>query len=264
MQYVLAVYLPGLLLGGLAFWWSMTHGLWWATLIGWALVSGLGIAVGFHRIYSHKTHELPEWLDNLILLLGTLGGQGSSISWVAVHRGYHHRFSDTPKDLHSPVNGFWNSVIGWYWKLTPETINHKYAVDLLRRPNHVLVHRHYIIHLWSCVVFIAALYPLFGWTPLFLYGSVLFISLVQDNLVNSLCHLTKVGYANFDVGDRSRNFWLLGYFGWGQGWHNNHHALPAQFDFGVKWWEFDPCRLWLPFLKLFGATARVEKTNGIA
>jgi fatty-acid desaturase len=41
-------------------------------------------------------------------------------------------------------------------------------------------------------------------------------------------------------------------------------ALPAKFDFGVKWWEFDPCRLWLPFLKLFGATARVEKTNGIA
>jgi stearoyl-CoA desaturase (delta-9 desaturase) len=99
---------------------------------------------------------------------------------------------------------------------------------------------------------------------LFLYGSVLFASLVQDNLVNSLCHLTRVGYANFDVGDRSRNFWLLGYFGWGQGWHNNHHALPAKFDFGVKWWEFDPCRLWLPFLKLFGATARVEKTNGIA
>jgi len=25
----------------------------------------------------------------------------------------------------------------------------------------------------------------------------------------------------------------------GEGWHNNHHAHPADAQFGKKWWEFD-------------------------
>jgi stearoyl-CoA desaturase (delta-9 desaturase) len=51
----------------------------------------------------------------------------------------------------------------------------------------------------------------------------------------------------------SQNNFVLGYLGWGQGWHNNHHHDPKSYDFGTnisgKWWEFDPCRIFLPFLK---------------
>lgn len=250
MRYVLNIYLPGLLLGPYFVYVMASKGLLSVVLIGWALVSGLGIAVGFHRVYSHKTHKLKPWLDNLVLVLGTLGGQGSSVSWVAVHRGYHHRFSDTEKDLHSPVNGFWNSFIGWYWSLTPETINHKYAAELLRRPLHVFVHKNYLNLL---TLFILVLTNITLWTGIpvaQVYLAVLGLSLVQDNLVNTLCHQPWLGYRNFRLNDNSNNFWLLGYFGWGQGWHENHHALPGKFSFRTRWWEFDACVLYLPLLKL--------------
>ena len=26
----------------------------------------------------------------------------------------------------------------------------------------------------------------------------------------------------------------------GEGWHNNHHYLPASVRQGFRWWEFDP------------------------
>lgn len=38
--------------------------------------------------------------------------QGSPIAWVSTHR-YHHQFTDTEKDAHSPLKGFWFSHIGW-------------------------------------------------------------------------------------------------------------------------------------------------------
>jgi stearoyl-CoA desaturase (delta-9 desaturase) len=61
-----------------------------------------------------------------------------------------------------------------------------------------------------------------------------------------------IGYRNFETNDNSRNNVIFGYLGWGQGWHNNHHHDPKSFDFGTgvsgKWWEFDPCKIFLPFL----------------
>src|SRR6185312_2400161 len=86
----------------------------WTTFVGWCLISGLGVAVGYHRVFSHRTHALPTWKENILLFLGTLSGQGSSITWTAIHRGYHHPWSDTPKDMHSPVvYGMWHALFGW-------------------------------------------------------------------------------------------------------------------------------------------------------
>jgi stearoyl-CoA desaturase (delta-9 desaturase) len=80
------------------------------------------------------------------------------------------------------------------------------------------------------------------------------IALLSDNLVNIYGHTRSMfGYRNYDVKDLSQNNVILGYLGWGQGWHNNHHAHPANYDFGSgtsgKWWEWDPCRIFIPFLR---------------
>lgn len=255
MVYFFCLFVPGLLVGAVSLYLSIITGYWPLVLLGWALVSGLGIATGFHRIYSHKTHDLKPWMDNLILFLGTLGGQGSSISWVAVHRGYHHRHSDTEKDLHSPVHGYLSAFGGWYMRITKTTINHAFAGELLRRKNHVFVHKHYFMILITFMLMLLAISPM----ALMVYGSVLFLSLLQDNMVNVVCHTPWMGYKNWDTKDRSVNNFILGFLGWGQGWHENHHKHPASYDFGHKWWEIDPARIFLPILKL-GATARDRKT----
>lgn len=246
--------LPGFLFGAISLWWTIANGFWPLVILGWMLVSGLGIAVGFHRIYSHKTHELSAWLDNLILFLGTLGGQGSSISWVAVHRGYHHRYSDTLKDLHSPVHGYWYAFCGWYMKIKQTTINHAFAGELLRKPNHVFFHKHYFSVLIAFILSLALIH----WPLAVVYLAVLFISLLQDNLVNVVCHTPFLGYKNWETKDRSVNNPILGIFGWGQGWHENHHKYPADYNFGKKWWEIDPAVVFLPLLKI-GSKPRITK-----
>jgi stearoyl-CoA desaturase (delta-9 desaturase) len=68
----------------------------WLTFVMWILVSGLGIAVGYHRVFSHKTHQLPIWKENIILFFAAFAAQGSSIFWTAAHRGFHHRFCIIP------------------------------------------------------------------------------------------------------------------------------------------------------------------------
>jgi len=223
------------------------------TFVSWILISGLGIAVGYHRVFSHKTHNLPRWKENIILFFAALAGQGSSIFWVAVHRGYHHPYADTERDIHSPVvYGKYKAFIGWHSNITDNNnvVNMKYSVDLLRKSNHVWFHNHQIKILW----FVPLIVALFSW-KFALVGICLasFIGLLQDNLVNIYGHIKgKIGYRNFDTLDSSYNNLILGYLGWGQGWHNNHHAYPRNFDFGSgtsgKWWELDPCRIFKVFL----------------
>ena len=222
------------------------------TFIMWMLVCGLGIAVGYHRIFSHKTHNLPTWKENIILFLATFAGQGASIFWVALHRGYHHRYSDKEQDLHSPIHGKWNAFVGWEHKITEANnpINLKYAVDLLRKSNHIWFHKNYLRILWGVPVLVA----LFDWKlSLTAFWLVTFVGTTQDNLVNLFGHVkTFISYRNFETNDNSQNNFILGYLCWGQGWHNNHHYAPGNFDFGTetsgKWWELDLCKIFLPLL----------------
>lgn len=230
----------------------MTSAYWWLllTFVFWVLMSGLGIATGFHRIYSHRTYELKPWLDNFILVCGTLACQSSSITWVATHIGYHHPHADTSKDPHTPIKGKLHALIGWVFGVNANTINHKYAVKLLRKPAHIYFHKNYFRIVWAFVVVLG----LISWQALlFGYCIAAMISLVQDHSVNLFGHWPTLGYRNFETKDISSNFVPLGYFGWGQGWHNNHHYAPKEFDFGTpisgKWWEFDPCRIFIPLLK---------------
>jgi fatty-acid desaturase len=224
-----------------------------ATFVMWVLVCGLGIAVGYHRIFSHKTHILPTWKENIILFLATFAGQGASIFWVALHRGYHHPHTDTVKDIHSPiVYGKYQAFVGWYNKITESTntINIKYAVDLLRKPNHVWFHNNHLKLLWG-VPFLVAL---IDWKlSLTAFCLVTMIGSIQDNLINVFGHTKGViGYRNFDTNDNSQNNLILGYLAWGQGWHNNHHFAASSYDFGSKvsgkWWEWDPCNIFKPLL----------------
>jgi stearoyl-CoA desaturase (delta-9 desaturase) len=223
------------------------------TFIGWILVGGLGIAAGYHRVFSHKTHTLPKWKENIILFLAVFAGQGSSIFWVAIHRAYHHAHADTEKDLHSPIHGIWHAFAGWFYNMTENNpiVNPKYAIDLLRKPNHVWFHNYQQRILWLIPLCVA----LFDWKLAFTgFFLVTFISFFQENLINVIGHLKFfIGYRNFDTKDNSYNNFILGFLCWGQGWHNNHHNSPSSYDFGTsvsnKWWEFDMSRIFLPLLR---------------
>lgn len=210
--------------------------------LGYFVFMIMGITIGFHRYFCHKSFLIKsKWKERFLLWAGSLAGQGTPIFWVTIHRGYHHRKPDTDQDPHSPVHGFWNSFLLWIFRLDGSKVNPKYAVDLFKNKEAVFIHEHYTK---IFIIFNAALYLI---DPMvFFYFSMMpvLITLISYNITNSLNHTEGIGYKNFDTKDNSRNVVWLWPLVLGECWHNNHHGRPGASHFGSgasgKWWEFDP------------------------
>src|SRR4029078_6714263 len=66
------------------------------------VVTGLGIAVGYHRLFTHRSFKAVRWLKILLASTGSMAVEGSVVGWVATHRR-HHAFSDKPGEPPSPT-----------------------------------------------------------------------------------------------------------------------------------------------------------------
>lgn len=210
-----------------------------AFFVGWILICGYGIAIGYHRLISHYAFNTSPRIRSILAYLGCLGGQGSPLFWAAVHRGSHHLYSDTDKDLHSPIHGKFHAYIGWQFTLKPSQVPFRSTVDLMKIQSIVFLHKNYYKVYYTTFFILLAIKP-----ELALYGMILpsIVSMHQENCVDLFCHLSSFGYRNYETKDLSRNVFLIGYLGFGQGWHNNHHYNPNTYDYGNKWYEFDICK----------------------
>src|SRR5437016_2524071 len=92
---VIVVPLLGLLATPLFLWgWGFS----WVDLgllLGMYLLSALGVTVGFHRLFTHRSFETFTGVKVVFAALGSMAVQGSLFRWVAFHRR-HHQHSDTP------------------------------------------------------------------------------------------------------------------------------------------------------------------------
>lgn len=86
---------------------ALTFGIW--------LAAGIGVTMGYHRLWSHRTFQATFPLRLILALLGTLGFQGSIKWWCERHR-LHHRFTDTDHDPYNAKRGFWFSHMGWIFE----------------------------------------------------------------------------------------------------------------------------------------------------
>src|SRR5580704_10805861 len=64
-------------------------------------ISGLGIAMGFHRYFTHSSFKAKTGLRVALAIAGSLAVEGPVLTWVADHRR-HHKYSDREGDPHSP------------------------------------------------------------------------------------------------------------------------------------------------------------------
>lgn len=219
-----------------------------AFLIANLFISGVGMSVGFHRYFCHKAFTARPWAQWLMLICGSLACQGSVVFWVALHR-HHHVYSDTPKDIHSPIHGFWSSYMGWILKLGPRDVMLLRANNLLRMPGVVAWHRNYVTRMtlfWTAILCGLALWP--AARPV-LCGVLLaqMWAIHQEAIINSACH--TFGYRNYNVRDTSTNMWFTSLLTWGQALHNNHHGKPGA-SFRAKWYEIDLGLLLIYLLRL--------------
>tara|TARA_B100000749_G_scaffold280455_1_gene276688 strand:+ start:124831 stop:125604 length:774 start_codon:yes stop_codon:yes gene_type:complete len=217
----------------------------WGVFLGWVLISGCGVAVGYHRLLCHNSFKCSTFSRRLLAVLGCLGCEGSPLFWVALHNGYHHSHPDTERDYHSPRFGWASSYLLWQFKLSKTDVSFRAARHLTKDPFIKFLHVHYYKVVWGVVLVMA----LVSW-KMALYGLLIpmFWSLHQEGLVNTFCHLKSWGYRNYETKDNSNNLKLLGLLTWGQALHNNHHAFPNKYNYAMKGLELDPA---VPLVHLF-------------
>lgn len=198
-------------------------------------LSGLGVSIGFHRYFTHRSFKTNKFWHYVMLIGGSLAGQGSAIFWVALHR-MHHMNSDNDRDIHSPVyKGFWHAYMDWIRTLQPERVRLQYAADLTRDRAARFIHRHYTKLLWSYWIALVFIAHYFVWARPIVAGAFVagMWAIHQEALINSVCHSARFGIRPFDTKDYSRDVHGLKYVTWGQSLHNTHHAFPASANFGT-------------------------------
>jgi stearoyl-CoA desaturase (delta-9 desaturase) len=250
------VVVPFLMLGVVAWqlWNSLLH---WHDLVVFALLyffSGLGVTVGFHRLFTHRSFKTKPAVRAVFAVAGSTAIEGPIISWVADHRK-HHAFSDQPGDPHSPhvdhgggwsgaLRGLLHAHVGWLFIHTQRGNRRRYAPDLLADPVVSFVDRTFVM--WAIGGNVAAF--ALGWliggdvtsglTGLLWGGAVRLLVLHHATFsINSLCHF--FGRRRFSTDDESRNLAWLSLITFGEAWHNNHHAFPTSAAHGLGRREVD-------------------------
>jgi stearoyl-CoA desaturase (delta-9 desaturase) len=261
--------LPFLALGvvGWQVWAAWLH---WSDIAVFAILyamTGFGVTVGFHRLFTHRSFKTTSWVRGVFAAMGSMAVEGPVISWVADHRK-HHAFADQPGDPHSPhvdhgvgwrgaLRGLLHAHMGWLFLHTQRGARARYAPDLIADPVVSWVDRTFV--LWV-IVGLAAPFGL-GWliggtltaalTGLLWGGAVRMLVLHHVTYsINSLCHF--FGRQRFDTGDESRNLAWLSFLSLGEAWHNNHHAFPTSAAHGLRWYELDPSSLVIRALERVG------------
>ena len=239
-----------------AMWWGYGNGVSAVDIglfLGFYVFTGLGITVGFHRLLTHKSFKAPTWLRVVFAVAGSMAVQGSVIDWVATHRR-HHAYSDQVGDPHSPhlepdegvvamLKGMWHAHVGWMFA-DDATKAETWAPDLLNEPAMVKVSQMFGRLVLATFLLPAILGGLLtmsftGAVTGFIWGALVRIFVLHHVTwsINSVCHV--FGTRPFDSKDEARNNAPMALLGFGEGWHNAHHAFPASARHGLRWWEID-------------------------
>ena len=218
-----------------------------ALILCW-LTGGVGITLCYHRLLTHRSFRTPQWFRYFLTTIGCLAWQGGPVQWVGIHR-IHHAHSDTDEDPHTPNHGFtWAHI---FWCMHNEGEDGRKGVDaakdLMREPVMRWINKYF----WVFQFLLAGVLYAGGWAAQaylgwqtsglswVIWGIGVRTVLVYHGtwFVNSASHTW--GYQNYETGDRSTNLWWVSILSFGEGWHNNHHAVQRSAAHGLRWYEFD-------------------------
>lgn len=241
------------------------------------LLTALGITVGFHRLFTHRSFETHRAVELVFAALGSMAVQGPLLQWVALHR-LHHQHSDHADDPHSPhhrgsgvwgvLRGLWHAHLGWMFEANPHNLQ-RYVKDL--RQSGTLRMASALFPIW---VLVGLLIPAgLGWWLAgtasgaltgFIWGGLVRVLLVHHVTwsINSVCHIW--GRQPFKSHDESRDNTLFGILGLGEGWHNSHHAFPTSARHGLRWWQIDVSYWVIRGLELMGMAWNVKLPTPVA
>ena len=236
------------------------------------LATGLGITVGYHRLFTHRSFEAPTAVRVTLAVLGAMTLQGPVTQWVTDHRKHHAR-SDAEGDPHSPhlsgggivgtVRGLWHAHVGWMFSTKGMERGELYGGDLYADRPIRLVDRCYLVWVVLSVAlpFAIALVVTGSWRrgveALVWAGLVRIFAFEHATFaVNSICH--TFGRRAYVARDESRNNWVVALLTFGEGWHNNHHAFPRSARHGLGRLQLDVSWLVIAVMARFRLASAVH------
>lgn len=218
-------------------------------------LGSLGITMGYHRLWSHRSFVASEPLRWFLALSALFGMQGSIQWWVLRHR-VHHRFTDTIHDPYNAKRGLLFSHIGWMlYNPRYEKLNLIDRSDLENDRVVVLQHRYYLPlgyfmgfilpHLVSTYILKSNQHS--KWDGLIWGGLVVKLWVWHSAFTtNSLAHYVGKQPFNLELTARS-NFWLA-FLTLGEGNHNFHHLFAKDYRSGPAKFDWDPTKWIIYFL----------------
>ncbi|WP_437764355.1 acyl-CoA desaturase [Sorangium sp. So ce281] len=199
------------------------------------VVRMFAITAVYHRYFSHRSYKTSRGLQFLLALLGTTATQKGPLWWGGTHR-VHHKYSDTERDVHSPLRkGFWYAHMGWWLGREHEELDLKRIPDFAGFPELRWLDRYHVV---GPLGMMALLFAVGGYDA-FLWGYVVSTCALMHGTftINSLAHV--FGSRRYATTDTSRNNFWLALITLGEGWHNNHHHYMSSANQGFFWWEID-------------------------
>jgi len=236
-----------------------------AIFVFWYLACGMSITVGYHRLFTHRSHSAAWPLRLLYAGFGAGAFENSILEWSSDHRR-HHKYVDEEEDPYSASRGFWWSHILWIFLDTNPNPTDLSNVKDLEKDWIVRIQHKYIFKIGFLVG--AVLPALVGYLlggiggaiGGFIYGGLVRTVFVQHGtfLINSAAHIW--GNQPYSKDNTSKDCFWLAFFTFGEGYHNYHHAFQADYRNGIRWWQFDPSKWWIRTTAFFGLSSNLKRT----
>ena len=227
-----------------------------AIMLTMYVLTALGVTVGYHRLFTHRSFQAKRPLQYVVAILGSMAAQGPLAHWVADHRK-HHAHTDEEGDPHSPhvhehgtgVRGVFLGLVhahfGWLMTDWGQARHEQYARDIIEDRGLYAIHKWFVAILFAGLLIPAGIGfaikgTLAGAATALLWGGLVRVFLVHHVTwsINSVCHF--FGRRRFDTDDYSTNVFWLALPSFGEAWHHNHHAFPRSAEHGLRWYELDP------------------------
>ena len=198
------------------------------------LIFGIGVNVGYHRLATHNSFVLKHpWMKYPMVFLGLFAMMGGPIVWAQYHR-YHHAFTDTDKDPHSPIKG--KLYAHFLWTLNPPSVPAIIVKDLIK--DRILGWMN--IHCRSIVIVTLLMAALINQTFLLALLLAMVVSFNVEMSINSLFGHDQQG---------SKNTVFLQYLTLGASLHGNHHVNPKNYNFAIAPGEIDIVKYFIDWIK---------------
>ena len=226
---------------------------------------GLSITVGYHRLFSHRSHEASWPLVLFYAIFGAGAFQNSIIEWCSDHRN-HHKSTDTENDPYSAAKGFWYSHMGWVM-VEEENFQNDFSNVKDLQSSKIIMWQHrniFLIGAISGIILPALIGFLIGGfatgVGCLVWGGLVRTVFVHHGtfLINSAAHIW--GTQPYSEENSSRDSFWLAFLTFGEGYHNFHHTFQADYRNGHKWYHVDPSKWWITSFNLLGLKSNLKST----